>query len=418
MKELPQDINAELSCLATLLLSDSVFDKVNMMINSEDFYLSQHRIIYAAITNLINSGKPADTTNLRTELKRTNDFIKVGGDKYLAHLYMNSALSVNAVSYAKTIREMSNRRKLIKVAHETLENSYDLQIDLEETIGETENDLIEITKRNKDEQFKSIADLAKIGVREIFKQMKHVKTGIAALDARTHGFTGGQLITLAARPGCGKSSFALQIADSTKAKCIFYSLEMKNCDNLARILSSRTGFSYTEITNDKITDYEYEIVEKQQEKLKQSELRIVDTLRSFNDIYTDIKANYIKNNLEIVIIDYLQIIAMKSKEPTHEKLSKITGGLKQLAMQLNIPIILLSQLNRETESTQGRPMLSHLKGSGSIEQDSDCIIFLHSDDKSSDVPETEIIIAKGRNYGIGIINSVFEKKRFRFIPKG
>jgi len=265
---------------------------------------------------------------------------------------------------------------------------------------------------SKADDYMTVADYAKEGCENLFRDNVFVKTGIARLDAAIKGFGAGQLVIIAARPAMGKSTLGLQIACNLEDKALFYCLEMTGKENFARLVASRTGLTVSDII---VGRGDKDKIKQGENSLKTNGLGLVDNKRYLNQIVSHAKKEAKKREIKAVFVDYLQIVKVNSRKQRYEVVGEISRGLKDLAMDLKCPVIAFSQLNRALETENRKPCLADLRESGDIEQDADIIIFIHSEDsKEKAVMDVELILAKGRNFGIGSCQMKYDKPRFVF----
>ncbi len=426
----PQDIETEAACLASALLSRDALYKVTEILIPEDFYLDKHSLIYDAIQNLEKKNLPIDLTTVKQILTDSGNFERVGGTATLAELYQGVSNSANAEYYAKRIKELSLRRKLIEVTTESLEKCYDRSIDTAELMDDIEREIFQVTEKRIVSDYKAIENVLQGTLEDIGKwyETKELVTGLRTgfddLDNLLTGFHGSELLVLAARPGMGKTAIALNmmnnIAVVDKKATLFFSLEMPAQQLAMRMLCIEAMVDSQRVRTGHISSDELHQLFQASSKLGQAPIFLDDT-PSVNILEIRAKARRLaqRQPLGIVIIDYLQLISSLSKVDRQQQVSEISRFLKQLSRELDVPVLALSQLSRAVESrTDQRPQLSDLRESGAIEQDADVVMFIYREEKVN--PDTErkgiadVIVAKQRSGPIGDIALKFWDKYTKF----
>ncbi len=426
----PQDIETEASCLASILLSKEALLKIMGILHPEDFYLDGHRLIYETIIDLERKNRPVDLVTLKERLKDLGHFEKVGGDRALAELYRITAHSANAEHYANRVKELSLRRRFIEVATESIEKCYDRSLETQELMDEIERDIFQVTERRITSDFQSILDILNETVASIVRmhEQKRPVTGISCgfsdLDNMLTGFHGSELIIIAARPSMGKTALALNIANNMvlreKKAVLFHSLEMPASQLAMRLLCIESAVDSQRVRTGHISSEELKRIYTAADRLGKSPLYIDDT-PAINIFELRAKARRLaqKQKLGAVIVDYLQLMTTPSRLDRHLQIAEISRSLKQLARDLDVPVIALSQLSRAVESrTDQWPQLSDLRESGAIEQDADVVIFIYREEKvkkeTSRKGIADIIVAKQRNGPIGTVELLFWEQTTKF----
>jgi len=427
----PQDVDTETACLASALLSREALYKVTEILQPEDFYLDKHRIIFEAIQELEKKNTPIDLTTLKQRLVDQNFFDKIGGDAFLVQIYQSVSTSANVEFYARRIKELSLRRKLINVSTESVEKCYDTSRDTIEVIDDIERAVFRITEKRIVSDYKDIDSVLQETMTEIghYYETKKIVTGIATgykeLDEMLTGFHGSELIIMAARPGMGKTAIALNIMNNIaleekEKSALFFSLEMPAAQLGMRMLCIEAMIDSQRVRTGHISSEEMKELFSTAGSLSKSHIYIDDT-PSVNIMEIRAKARRLhqKVPLGIIIIDYLQLITSLAKVDRQQQISEISRSLKQLARELEIPVVALSQLSRAVEQrADQRPTLSDLRESGAIEQDADVVMFIYREEKVK--PDTEkkgiaeIIIAKQRSGPVGSIDLKFWDKYTKF----
>jgi replicative DNA helicase len=429
----PQNIEAEQSILGGLLLEASAFDQVGDMLMEEDFYRPAHQIIYKAIKELHGKSERPDLLTLSNLLESKRELDAVGGATYLASLLEKTFSAANIVSYCKIVREKSLLRKLISTSSKFIEKAYNSDYqDIEVFLDQAESDLFKVSESKNQSGLVGAMEIVKTSIErieELYKRKADITglaTGFTELDKMTAGLHGGELIIIAARPSMGKTAFSLNIAShialKQKKTVAYFALEMGKESLMTRMLAGEAKVSMSELRSGKIQDSSWPRLISAAGQLSEAPLFIDDT-PGISPFEIRARCRRLKSqyNLDIIMIDYLQLMDLKIKVESRERaVAEISKSLKTLAKELNIPVLALAQLNRGVEGrADRRPMLSDLRESGSIEQDADVIGMLYRDDYyDKDDPEkagnAEVIIGKQRNGPTGTVKLKFDAKYNRF----
>lgn len=418
---MPYSPEAEQAVLGAMILDSNVFDRVVDHIKSANyFYVALHKIIFATMQEMINFGAAIDFVTLLEKLKQNKAFDEATGKTYLMDLVNNCPSISNAEEYAKVIADKYNIRRLITAAREIIDDASAGEEEPSVLIDSAEQKIFEIRRGNEKsglENIKSVVlqtfDRLDSLNKETDDSMKPIPSGIGDLDRVITGLNRSDLILLAARPGMGKTSFALNIARyaacTAKKTVAFFSLEMSKEQLASRLLSTEALISGTKLRTGKLSEEEWSRLIPASDVLSNSELYLDDTP---GITITEMKSRLRRlHNLDLVVIDYLQLMASgKRIDNRVQEISEITRNLKILAKEMNVPVITLSQLSRASEKRDDhRPQLSDLRDSGSIEQDADIVLFLYREgyyaDKNadnaaaqtSDMNSGECIVAKNRH---------------------
>lgn len=418
---MPYSPEAEQAVLGAMILDSNVFDRVVDHIKSADyFYVALHKIIFATMQEMINFGAAIDFVTLLEKLKQNKAFDEATGKTYLMDLVNNCPSISNAEAYARVIADKYNIRRLITAAREIIDDASAGEEEPSVLIDSAEQKIFEIRRGNEKsglENIKSVVlqtfDRLDSLNKETDDSMKPIPSGIGDLDRVITGLNRSDLILLAARPGMGKTSFALNIARyaacTAKKTVAFFSLEMSKEQLASRLLSTEALISGTKLRTGKLSEEEWSRLIPASDVLSNSELYLDDTP---GITITEMKSRLRRlHNLDLVVIDYLQLMASGRRIDNRvQEISEITRNLKILAKEMNVPVITLSQLSRASEKRDDhRPQLSDLRDSGSIEQDADIVLFLYREgyyaDKSvdgaaaqnSDMNSGECIVAKNRH---------------------
>jgi len=429
----PQNLEAEQSILGGILLDNQGINAVLELLSARDFYSDSHRRIFEAILSLSDRSDPIDLITLSSILKDQKQLDKVGGAAYLAGLVDNVPSAANIAYYAKIVKEKAILRGLISTATEILTKTYDAGADVETVLDEAEHAIFEISENKIRPAFFPIKDIIKDSFRTIEdlyarkELVTGVPTGFDKVDDLTSGLQNADLIIIAGRPSMGKTAFALNIAQYVSAQrsipvCLF-SLEMAKEQIAMRMLASSAKVDSQRIRKGFLGETDWPKLTTAAGSLSEAPLFIDDTA-AITVLEMKAKARRLKaeHGLGLVIIDYLQLMRSGSRKDSREQeISEISRSLKALAKELNVPVIALSQLNRQVEvRTNRRPQMADLRESGAIEQDADVIAFIYRDEvynKAEDNPEkgiAEVIIAKQRNGPIGMVKLAFLEKYTSF----
>jgi len=433
----PQAIEAEKALLGCLLLDEEGIYKVVDYLFPEDFYQDNHRKIYEAIIDLLEQNLKHDLLTLTERLKEKGELEEVGGASYLAELVESVPSPVNLVDYAKIIKAKKNRRDLIKVSSEIIEMAYDETKDIDLLLDEAEKNIFKIAQGSLTQDFIPIKEELKAAFERIEKihsqkTLRGIPTGFSNLDQILAGLQQGDLILLASRPSLGKTALSLNIARHVAVKeklpVGIFSLEMSREQIVDRLIAAQAGVSLWKLRTGKLsTDEEFGALQEALAVLSEAPLYIDDTPGStILRMRAMARRLQAKKGLALLVIDYLQLIQpLNPQESVVQQITEISRGLKSLAKELKIPILAISQLSRAVEHrVDQRPRLSDLRESGSLEQESDVVLFIYREDKVK--PTTprqniaDIIIAKHRNGPVGQVELYFDPETvsFREIERG
>ncbi|WP_136796009.1 replicative DNA helicase [Desulfosediminicola ganghwensis] len=429
----PQNLEAEQSVLGSILLKDKSFGTVLEILKSDDFYREAHRIIYEAMIDLFEANEPQDLLTISNLLNDRNQLEQVGGAAYLATLTSIVPVTANIATYAKIVRQKSILRRLIEVNTDIASRCYEEQGEIDLLVDQAEQAIFEIAGSKSGQKFtpvKQIVPDAFAAIEQLFKRKElitGVPTGYPTLDKMTAGLQPSDLIILAARPSMGKTSFAMNIAQSAaieeKIGVAVFSLEMSKEQLVMRLLSSVGRVDSQRMRTGKLHDEDWPKLTRAVGMLSEAPLYIDDQPAiSVLEMRAKVRRLAAQYDIGLIVVDYLQLMRGRdSTENRTQEISEISRSLKALAKEHNIPVIALSQLNRSLESrTDKRPMMSDLRESGAIEQDADIITFIYRDEvynKAEDNPNrgiAEIIIGKQRNGPTGTVKLHFNNTITRF----
>ena len=433
----PQDRDAEASVLGGMMLSKDAIADVVELLRGDDFYIPAHETIYDTILDLYAAGEPADAVTVANALSKAGSIARIGGPAYLHTLISSVPTAANAGFYANIVREQAMLRKLVEAGTRIVQMGYDAEGDTEDLVNRAQAEIYSVTERNASEDYVRLADVLGPTVEEIERSGDHdgdtigVPTGFYEFDELTNGLHAGQMIVIAARPGMGKSTLALDFARSAaihnSQTTVIFSLEMGRQELTMRLLSAESGIPLQALRHgDLDQSRDWTTLANTMGRINDAPLYMDD---SPNMALTEIRAKCRRlkqqHDLKMVVIDYLQLMTSgKRVESRQQEVSEFSRSLKLLAKELEVPVIALSQLNRSSEQrTDKRPMVSDLRESGSIEQDADMVLLIHREDvydpESPSAGEAQIIVAKHRNGPTGEITVAFQgaKSRFANMPR-
>ena len=429
VRTMPCSVEAEQYVIGSIIFDNECISDVVSSLKPDDFYLEQHKLIYRAIIDLSNGAHPIDIITLKNELQ--GEFDGTGGVEYLTNIRLMVTTTANLKYHIKIIEDMAILRRLIRSCSEIIDSSYTASDDVNIILNNTETKIYDILQNKQmtelypireilEENLCDIEDMLKTG-----KKTKGVKTGYKDLDYHINGFQPSDLILIAARPAMGKTSFALNIATNAAVKynvpVAIFSLEMSKEQLANRILCSEALIESDKIRRAEINGDDMRKLVMTMNTLSKAPIYIDDTAGiTVAEIKGKCKKLKLKNQLGLVVIDYLQLIQGNTREGRQNEVGENSRLLKILAKELDVPVITLSQLSRASEKReQHRPVLSDLRDSGSIEQDADMVMFLYRDAYYNEETEkknvAECIIAKFRNGSTGTVELGWRGEFTKFI---
>jgi replicative DNA helicase len=427
----PQNLEAEMSVLGSVLLMHEAIDEVGDFLKAEHFYADRHQKIFATIIGLYESGvRGIDAVTLAEELERRNLLAEVGGVEYLAKILEAVPNAAHAKYYAKIVRDRWIQRSLVYACSEILDECYTGSRDTEDILNSAEQRVFGILEQQETVEKLQLRDILidtydRIRQRlEMNGAISGLSSGFVDLDAQLNGFQGSELIILAARPSMGKTALICNIAEAIvsdpQQSCLIFSLEMSKLELAERLLCIRAKVNGHRLRAGTLDELEHESLMKAASELSELPMFIDDQPgRSMPQISAVARRLKRRFGLNIIIIDYLQLIEPEDKmAPREQQVALITRRLKQLSKELNVPVIALAQLNRGVELREDkRPRLADLRESGSIEQDADVVMFLHRPaayDPEDRPGEADLIIAKNRHGPIGTVTLSWLSESMRF----
>ncbi len=432
-KLLPQNIEAECGVLGSIIIDPEAIVQVSDFLHADDFYRDAHHTIYEVILQLYEEHEPADFITICDELERRNKLEEVGGASYITSLINQVPTSGNVEFYARIVERTAILRRLIHAAGQIAAIAYE-EGDAEIALDKAEQLIFNISQRHARSDFSHMRDVLAEYMNKLDKLHERrgsivgVPTGFTDLDRLTGGLQKSDLIVLAARPGIGKTSLALSLAHNTALKfhnsIAVFSLEMSKDQLAQRLLSMDARIDQQRLRTGIIEEDEWDRIVYAMDTLSESNIWIDDTAGiSTMEMRSKARRLQAEHGIDLIIVDYLQLmqatIGGRRNENRVQEISEISRSLKGLARELNVPVLALAQLSRAVESRQSKvPQLSDLRESGSIEQDSDIVMFIYRDDLYNQESErkniADIIIAKHRNGPVGEISLYFQASQTRF----
>ena len=430
----PQNIEAEQSILGSILIDKDAITKVADILTPEDFYQPSHEKIFEIILELYDKNQPIDILTVTSRLKEKDILKDVGGSSYLAELTNQVPTSSHVQNYAKIVKEKRVLRDLIKASAEITEDAFEPSRDVEEMLDTIEQRIMSISQKSLPQNFIHIKDELKEAYERIERLhrgeagLHGIPTGFPELDNLLSGFQKSDLIILGARPSLGKTALALDIvrhvAIKTGVPVGVFSLEMSREQVIDRLISAESQVPLWKLRTGRISnDMEFQMIQHALDGLSKSSIFIDDSASpNIMQMRSMARRLQMEHGLGLLVVDYLQLITPRTNvESMVQQVTEISRGLKTLARELKVPILALSQLSRAVEQReQKRPRLADLRESGSIEQDSDVVLFIYRQDRERIdlAPEeqntAEIIISKHRNGPLGSVKLKFDQERVTF----
>jgi replicative DNA helicase len=432
-RTLPHNLEAERSVLGAILVHNDAFNLAVQVIEAGDFYRDAHRRIFDKMIALNERNQAIDFVTLKEELARAGDLDDVGGPAYVASLADGVPRATNVEYYARIVKEKATLRNLIFAANKILTNAYEADQESDLILDEAESAIFAVADDRLKAGFIPMRDLVKESfpkIEQLFEQKRlitGVPTGFVDLDEMTRGLQGGDLIIIAARPSMGKTSLVLNISQYVATQpglsVGFFSLEMSKESLFIRLLTSEAQIDSHRLMSGAIGQKDYGKISHALETLSAMKLYIDDSTNiSVLEMRAKARRLQAEHGLNLLVIDYIQLMSGRGRfENRTLELASISRSLKGLAKELNVPIVVLSQLSRAPEArADHRPQLSDLRESGALEQDADVVILIYRDDvynkdpNSPDAGTAELIIAKQRNGPTGVVRLAFLREQTRF----
>jgi len=427
----PQNIDAERALLGSIMLRPSALADVIDIIYEDAFYVQKHKVIFRIMADLSRNGNPIDLVSVSEKMKSLNLTEQAGGISYLNELANTVPSSTNIEYYAKTVANKSTLRKLIQAGDTVTGLGFNEEEEIEAILDEAEKKVFEVTSNPQSaKKFTSIKDIIPKSWEKLERlaqggELRGVPTGFTGLDNILSGFQDSDLIILAARPSTGKTALALDMARKTAVNnnipVGFFSLEMSADQLTDRMLSAESQVdSWRMRTGKGLTDDDFARISVAMETLSKAPIYIDDKPgNSINQMRSTARRLKAEHGLGLIVVDYLQLMTtQKNYDSMVNQVTEISRSLKSLARELEVPVIALSQLSRAVEQRGGKPRLSDLRDSGSIEQDADVVMFLHRDRNEEGhgrTSNTEVLIEKHRNGAVGFCQLYFDEARTTFL---
>lgn len=434
----PHNTEAEQSVLGSILLQPSALISAMEFLQAHDFYRRAHQLIFQSMIDLNERNEEIDVVTVSNLLETNKQLEDVGGSAYLAEIANVVPTAANIEYYSKIVEERSLLRRLIQASNDIISETYEESDDVASILDAAEQKILEVSERKNRSGFLKISDVLRDSMEEIDDLYKNAEeitglsTGYRALDLMTAGLHEDELIILAARPGVGKTAFALNVAQniatSTDENVAIFSLEMGATQLVNRMLCAEGTINANNLRTGQLTEEEFEKLFVAMGSLSKANIFIDDT-PGIRVSEIRAKARRLKQErggIGLIIIDYLQLIEGSGKESRQQEVSEISRQLKKLAMELEVPVVALSQLSRSVEQRQDkRPILSDLRESGSLEQDADIVAFLYREDyyraeegeeeeEQEEDNVVEVLIEKNRSGARGSVKLLFIKEYNKF----
>ena len=428
----PHDLEAEKSVLGAILIDSTAISLVAEFLKSKFFYVRAHQLIFDSMLELFEQQQPIDIVTLKNELTEKGTAGTVGGAKYLTELINTVPTSAYIEKYGQIVKALYTKRQLIDLASRSVERAFGAEGDVRELIDTIESDIFALAQEHQHRDFIELKEV----LGETFEQLEEfmksgkknrgIPTGFSSLDAKLSGLQDSNLIVLAARPGVGKTTFALNIALSVAMKekqpVGFFSLEMSKEELVDRLLVGQADIDAWRLKTGKLSNDDTKKIVDAMGELAEAPIYIDDTPGlSILEMRTKARKLKSERGLGLLVVDYLQLaVGGKKFESRVNEVSYISQGLKNLARELKIPVLAISQLNRSVEARGSKkPQLADLRESGAIEQDADVVMFIYAEDESEDLLDAskrmvKIFIAKHRNGPTGEIDLMFRGDRVKF----
>ena len=434
----PQAVDLEEAVLGAIMLEKNAVNECIDILKPESFYKESHQKIFEAIIDLFQNTEPIDILTVTKRLQKKGELDVVGGPYYITQLTNRVASAANIQYHARIIAQKFIQRELIRIASEIIRDSYDETVDVFDILDDAEQKLFEVAEGNIRKNYERVDSVIHQAIKEL--EAKHenkegvsgVPTGFLSLDRITGGWQKNDMIVVAARPSMGKTAFVLSMARNAAVKfkkpVAFFSLEMSSVQLVNRLISAESGIAGDRIMRGQLEEYEYSQIHVKIKELTEAPLFIDDTpALSVFEFRSKCRRLKQQHDIQLAVIDYLQLMSGGNQAGNREQeISTISRSIKEVAKELNIPIIALSQLSRNVETRGGekRPMLSDLRESGAIEQDADLVAFLYRpayygitvDEEGNNIEDlTEVLVSKHRNGATGTVKLRFIKDYAKFV---
>ncbi len=420
----PHSEESERAVLAAVLLDSNILPQISSRLLDEDFYFERHQAIYRSMLSLQEGQEEVDIRTLQAKLQQAANLEKAGGLSYIAGLDVDLPDLGRVDTYVEIVKERSLRRRLIQTCTEVTRSCLDGGLDANDALAEAEKSILELGEEAISKGFSPLGRVLDYTIEDLEERpgstLTGIPTGFIDFDRITHGLNKGNLLIIAGRPGMGKTSFALNVAQNVairEGKTVgIFSLEMSEQELALRVLCSESDISFSKLRSGHLAQTQWNDIVKTARRIRKAPFYIDDSPNpTLLEVASKARRLRAENRLDLLILDYLQLMQAGGRyESRNLEIAAISRGLKQLAKELKIPVIALSQLSRQTErrGSDHRPQLSDLRESGSIEQDADMVAFIYRDevyhqDDPSKKGLAELIISKHRNGEIGTVDLVF-----------
>jgi replicative DNA helicase len=424
----PSSIEAEMCLLGSMMLDKEMIGEIVGIVDREYFFQADHQIIFDILLKLYEQNRPIDAVILRDELGKRQLLDEVGGAAYLGQILGSIPSSAHAVHYGQIVREKALLRQLITASNEILRDAYAPHEKADLVLDKAEKRIFDIAEKKVGNAMSSLGDVA-MEVYEMLEEKgrRGIETSFFELDDMLNGLQNGEMVIVAARPSMGKTAFAMNViehvAADSKLPCAVFSLEMSKQQLAQRLMCSRAQIDAQKVRKGLLGAQEFQLLAQTVSELAKAPIWVDDSPGlTILDLRAKARRLKLKHDIKLIMVDYMQLMDNPGPDSRQQQISEISRGIKAVARELNIPVIALSQLNRQSEGRDGhRPRMSDLRESGSIEQDADVIMLLHREDyykmqEPDFMPDNiaEVIIAKQRNGPTGTIKLTFDNKTTSF----
>ncbi len=432
----PQDVEAEQCVLGGMLLSKDAIADVVEVLRPADFYRPAHQTVFDTVIDLYGRGEPADPVTVAAELTRRGELARIGGAAYLHTLVASVPTAANAGYYARIVAERAVLRRLVEAGTRIVQLGYgaagEQGGDVDDIVDRAQAAVYEVTERRTGEDYQRLEDVLQATLDEIEAissrdgGMVGVPTGFQDLDALTNGLHGGQMVIVAARPAIGKSTLGLDLARAAAIKnsltAAIFSLEMSRNEITMRLLSAEARVPLHHMRSGTMSDEDWARLARRMGEVAEAPLYIDDSPNlTMMEIRAKARRLKQRHDLRLVIVDYMQLMQSPRRvDSRQQEVAEMSRSLKLLAKELDVPVVAISQLNRNPEQrADKRPQLSDLRESGAIEMDADVVILLHREDayekESPRAGEADLIVAKHRNGPTATVTVAFQGHYSRFV---
>ena len=429
----PQNVDAEMSVLGGMMLSKDAIADVIEILRATDFYRPAHASVYDVVVELFGRGDPADAVTVGAELKRKGELERIGGLPYLHTLVATVPTAANAAYYATIVREQAQLRSLVEVGTRIAQLGYTTDgADVEGLINLAQSEVFAVSEQRNSTDYVTLEQV----VPDLYEELERnanrdggldgVPTGFSELDAKLNGLRAGQMIIIAARPGGGKSTLAMDICRScavhNNKAAAYFSLEMNRTELSMRLLAAESRVFLDRMIKGELETRDWQEIARTLDKISQAPLIVDDSPNmTMGEIRAKSRRMKQQFDIQLIVIDYLQLLTSggKSVESRQQEVSEFSRSIKLLAKELEIPIVAVAQLNRDSEKRNDkRPQVADLRESGSLEQDADVVLLIHREDMFNENTEkqgmADIIIGKQRSGPTGIVELAFQGHFSRF----